>query len=67
MTLIFVIIIIFITIITTQMLQIASFLYFVCVPFTHAQLVIGPRAVELGWKYSRIKLNWIIIIIKRPV
>jgi hypothetical protein len=50
MTLIFVIIIIFIAIITTQMLQIASFLHFVCVPFTHAYLVIGPRAVELAWK-----------------
>jgi hypothetical protein len=49
-TLIFVIITIFITIISTQMLQIASFLYFVCVPFTHAHLVIGPRAVELAWR-----------------
>jgi hypothetical protein len=46
----FFIIIIFITIITTQLLQIASFLYFVCVPFTHAHLVIGPWAVELAWK-----------------
>jgi hypothetical protein len=44
---IIIIIIIFITI-TTQMLQIASFLYFVCVSFTHAHLVIGPRAVELA-------------------
>jgi hypothetical protein len=25
-------------------------LYFVCVPFTHAHLVTGPRAVELAWK-----------------
>jgi hypothetical protein len=47
-TLIFVIIIIFITIVTTQMLQIASFLYFEYVPFTHAHLVIGPRATELA-------------------
>jgi hypothetical protein len=37
-------------IIITQMLQIASFLYFVCVPFTRAHLVIGPRAVKLAWK-----------------
>jgi hypothetical protein len=45
-----IIIIIFNTIVTTQMLQIASFLYFVSVLFTHAHLVIGPRAVELAWK-----------------
>jgi hypothetical protein len=32
------------------LLQIDSFLYFVCVPFTHAHLVFGPRAVELAWK-----------------
>jgi hypothetical protein len=25
-------------------------LVFVCVPFTHAYLVIGPRAVELAWE-----------------
>jgi hypothetical protein len=51
-TLVFVIII-FITIITTQMLKIALFLYFAWAPFTRGHLVIGPRAVELAWK-----LNW---------
>jgi hypothetical protein len=38
------------------MLQIASFLYFVCVPFIHAHLVIDPRAI--GLHGNKAELNY---------